>query len=117
MIEHVAFVMYPVTDMERAAAFYERGLGLRRDGLDSPVWIEFDVAGTTFGIGNFEQVGKPGTANALAIEVADMDAVRARLTEQGFTASEPYELPNCFLSVVQDPDGNNVWLHKRKAAS
>lgn len=114
MIKHVAFVMYPVTDIDRAAAFYENALGLQRDGLASPYWIEYGIDGTTFGIGNFEQVGKPGTANGLAIEVGDMDAVRARLREHGFDATEPHELDNCSLSVVQDPDGNSVWLHKRK---
>ena len=114
MIEHVAFVMYPVTDMARAAAFYEDGLGLRRDGLASDYWIEYDVAGVTFGIGNFEQVGKPGTANALAIEVDDVAAFRKQLADRGYTATQPHDLTNCLISVVHDPDGNNIWLHQRK---
>jgi predicted enzyme related to lactoylglutathione lyase len=114
MIKHVAFVMYPVTDIHRAAEFYENGLGLKRGELSSDFWIEFDIDGQTLGIGNFEQVGKPGTANSLALEVADIQAMRSRLSEHGHAASEPHELPNCFLSVVSDPDGNNVWLHQRK---
>lgn len=115
MIDHLAFVMYPVTDMTRAAEFYEKALGLKRSGLESGYWIEYDIAGQTLGIGNFEQVGKPGSANALALEVDDVHAMASRLREQGFDVTEPHDLTNCFLSVVKDPDGNGIWLHQRKS--
>ena len=113
-LKNVAFVMYPVTDMERAIAFYRDALGLRQDGLDNTFWVEFDVAGTTFGIGNFEQVGKPGTAQSLAVEVDDMAAARAELAQRGVESSEPFETPVCFISMISDPDGNQVCLHQRK---
>ncbi len=112
----IAFVMYPVTDMERAVAFYQDVLGLRKSGIDQPYWVEFEVAGTTFGVGNFEQVGKPGTAQSLALEVADMTQFRAALTRGGVESSEPYETPICFISAVRDPDGNQIWLHQAKAS-
>lgn len=113
-VKRMAFVMYPVTDLARATAFYEQTLGLKKDGLDNPVWVKFDVAGTTFGIGNFEQVGTPGTAASLALEVDDIQAMRADLAGKGVQASEPHELPNCWLSALSDPDGNKVWLHQLK---
>lgn len=113
-VKRMAFIMYPVTDMARAAQFYEETLGLRKGGLDNQVWIEFDVDGTTFGIGNFEQVGTPGTAASLALEVDDIRAMRAALAGKGVEASEPHELPNCWVSVLTDPDGNRVWLHQLK---
>ncbi len=83
----IAFIMYPVTDMARAIAFYQDVLGLQKSGIDQPYWVEFEVAGTTFGVGTFEPAGKPGTAQSLAVEVADMtqfraDAQRARLRIQ-----------------------------------
>lgn len=111
----IAFIMYPVTDMARATAFYQDALGLKKDGLASDFWVEFDVAGTTFGIGNFEQVGTPGSAQSLAIEVPDIEAFRKTLAERGLEASEPHDLANCRISVVRDPDGNQVWLHQLKA--
>ncbi len=111
----IAFSMYPVTDMPRAIAFYRDVLGLKQEGLESAFWVEFDVDGTTFGVGNFEQVGTPGTAQSLALEVADVKAFRASLAERGVEAGEPHELTNCWISVVRDPDGNQVWLHQRKA--
>ncbi len=108
--------MYPVTDVPRAVAFYRDVLGLRLDGLASEYWTEFDVAGTTFGVGNFEQVGKAGTAQSLALEIDDLAGFRTALTAKGVESTEPHELANCAISVVQDPDGNQVWLHEKKCA-
>ena len=73
-VKHVAFTMYPVTDVPRAVAFYRDGLGLTQAGLNTDFWVEFDVGGSTFGVGNFEQVGTAGTAQSLAIEVDDVAA-------------------------------------------
>ena len=110
----VAFVMYPVTDMPRAVAFYRDVLGLTKSGLESDFWVEFDVDGVTFGIGNFEQVGEPGSAQSLALEVTDMAAARAELEKRCAESSEPFETKICFISVVRDPDGNQIWLHQSK---
>ena len=110
----VAFTMYPVTDMARAVAFYRDEIGLTPTDYASDYWSEFDVGGATFGIGNFEQVGKPGTGASLALEVDDIAAAHARLVDRGVTISAPHELTNCWLSVVHDPDGNQVWLHQKK---
>ncbi len=112
----IAFVMYPVTDMERAVRFYTDVVGLHKSGLEIPYWVEFDVAGTTFGIGNFEQVGTPGTAGSLALEVADMASARAALATHGVETSDPFETPVCFISGFSDPDGNRITLHQAKAA-
>ena len=113
-VSNIAFTMYPVTDMPRAVAFYRDGLGLKQDGLASDFWVEFDVAGSTFGVGNFEQVGTPGAAQSLALEIADLAAYRAELSARGVESTEPHELTNCRISVVRDPDGNQVWLHEAK---
>lgn len=106
--------MYPVTDMPRALAFYRDGLGLREGDMHGDYWVEFDIAGATFGIGNFEQVGKAGTANSLAIEISGLDDYRKTLAERGIEATEPHELQNCRIALVRDPDGNQIWLHERK---
>jgi predicted enzyme related to lactoylglutathione lyase len=52
----------------------------------------------------------------LALEVADLPAFREALTAKGFAVSEPHDLGKCRISVVSDPDGNQVWLHQRKTA-
>ncbi|MBV9408464.1 MAG: VOC family protein [Candidatus Eremiobacteraeota bacterium] len=115
MAKAIAFTMYPVTDVPRAVAFYE-ALGLTKGGLDFDAWVEFDIGGGTFGIGSFEQCGTPGTAQSLAIEVEDIQALRASLAARGIDVSEPHDLPNCHISMATDPDGNRVWLHQLKSA-
>jgi predicted enzyme related to lactoylglutathione lyase len=114
-VDHVAFIMYPVTDMPRAVAFYADGLGLQKAGIESDFWVEFEVAGTTFGIGNFEQVGTPGSAQSFALEVQNLDGFRTTLSGRGVEASEPHDLTNCRISLVRDPDGNQIWLHQSKS--
>jgi predicted enzyme related to lactoylglutathione lyase len=113
-VSAIAFTMYPVTDMERAKAFYRDALGLAPGGIETPYWFEFDVAGGTFGIGSFEQVGKPGTAQSLALEVPDLAALRASLAARGIEVAEPHDLEWCWIAVVADPDGNTIWLHQSK---
>ena len=113
-IARIAFTMYPVTDMARAVAFYTDVLGLKKTDFATAFWVEFDVAGSTFGIGNFEQVGKAGTAQSLALEVDDMSAFRTMLAERGHASSEPFETKVCWISMLRDPDGNQVVLHQSK---
>jgi len=105
-ITGVAFTMYPVTDVPRAVAFYQDVLGLTKTDFATDFWVEFDVAGSTFGVGNFEQVGKAGSAQSLALEVSDMTAFRKMLSERGHDSSEPFETKVCWISMVRDPDGN-----------
>jgi predicted enzyme related to lactoylglutathione lyase len=113
-VSGIAFAMYPVTDMPRSLAFYREVLGLKPSGLNWESWVEFEVGGATFGIGDFEQVGKPGTAQSLALEIADLPGFRKLLSERGVESSEPHETPLCFISMVSDPDGNQIWLHQSK---
>jgi len=49
-IAEIAFIGYPVTDVERARGFYEGILGLspsRTFGGDDRLWIEYDLGPTT----------------------------------------------------------------------
>jgi predicted enzyme related to lactoylglutathione lyase len=116
-IKGVAFTAYPVTDVARAVAFYSEGIGLTKSGIDADFWVEFDVDGVTFGVGNFPQIGTPGTAQSFAIEVSDMAEMRADLSKKGIESTEPFETLVCFISVVKDPDGNQLFLHQGKSAS
>jgi predicted enzyme related to lactoylglutathione lyase len=112
----IAFTMYPVSDLPRAVAFYNGVLGLPKAGIDSDFWVEFEAGGATFGIGNFEQAGTPGSAQSLALEVADLAGFRRTLGERGVESSEPFETPICWISTTTDPDGNRVYLHQAKRA-
>ncbi len=111
----IAFTMYPVTDVARAFAFYRDKLGLRQEGMNEAWWVEFDVGGATFGVGDVPDNGTPGSAQSLILEVDDMKSFRALLTQRGVESSEPHHTPyDCSISKVQDPDGNTVWLHQKQ---
>ena len=114
-VQHLAFIMYPVSDLARSVAFYRDVLGLTPGELATEHWVEFDLGGATFGLGAFEQVGTPGTAQSLALEVADMAGFRETLKGHGVESTEPFETPVCFISMIKDPDGNGVCLHALKS--
>ncbi|MDQ2865998.1 MAG: VOC family protein [Candidatus Eremiobacteraeota bacterium] len=114
MISSIAFIMYPVTNMQRANEFYRDALGLTEGELSNEHWKEFQIGEGTFGIGDFAQVGTAGTAQSLALEVADLSAFIEDLSRRGIEATEPHDLPFCKISVVHDPDGNQIWLHQSK---
>lgn len=113
-VSAIAFTMYPVTDLARAKTFYHDALGLEPGGVATDYWFEFAVAGGTFGIGSFPQVGTPGSAQSLALEVPDLATLRASLATKGIVVDEPHELEWCSIAVVRDPDGNSIWLHQTK---
>ena len=52
---------------------------------------------------------------SVGLEVENYDATIARLKEKGVPfAMETMETPVCHLCVVTDPDGNSLFIHKRK---
>jgi len=117
MIKDMAFVAYSVQDVPRAVAFYRDTVGLKPSTSDfGEHWFEFEVGGTTFGIGNGESIGiKPGSQFSAAFEVDDVKAVRERLKADGVEITEIFESPVCWSCFATDPDGNRFALHQRKS--
>jgi predicted enzyme related to lactoylglutathione lyase len=118
-VKEFAFVFYPVTDVARARSFYEGLLGLKIgfqvEFSPGQWWVEYDVAGQALAISN-AMPGKP--ASALALEVVDLDAALAAVKSSGTTISQDLmEFKPCRMFIVQDPDGNEITLHQRKATA
>jgi predicted enzyme related to lactoylglutathione lyase len=116
MIKDVAFFAYSVRDVPAAIAFYRDVIGLKPSAMFSEHWAEFDVGSVTFGIGNGEPLGMaPGTSFGAMFEVDDIAAERERLLKAGVKASDVHESPVCFSVFVEDPEGNKLGIHQRKA--
>jgi predicted enzyme related to lactoylglutathione lyase len=117
-INNIAFVGIPVTDMERARAFYEDVLGLKiADQMMGGQWIEYVVGDDTLAIANVGEQWTPsdeGTAAALEVENFN-EAIKRLKDRQVPFAAESLETPCCHMAVVQDPDGNKLIIHKLKA--
>ncbi len=117
MITEVAFTAFRVTDLPRARAFYEGVLGLTVSAEYGGVWIEYEIGAGTFVIQTITPDAPSGNRGAIAFEVDDLDATVETLQ----AADTPFvmatnESPICRFTMVTDPDGNPVMLHKRKSA-
>jgi len=116
MFDRVAFTMFQVEDATRARAFYEELLGLTR-GLASPegTWTEYDLPGGgclalfRHPAGTFA----PSGGASLAFEVADLDALNARLQAAGVRyLGDVVRGPRCRMSNILDSEGNGIILHQ-----
>ena len=117
MITEIAFTGTPVTDIQRARAFYEGVLGLKPT-MESAGgnWVEYTLGTGTFAIGAYGDVWRPSSeGTCAAFEVDDLDAEVARLKSKGITFStDTTDTPVCRFAILSDPDGNNLMLHKRR---
>lgn len=122
-------IVVPVSDVDRAKAFYSEQLGFNVD-VDHRAGESFRVVqltppgsacSITIGVG-LSQVA-PGTYQGLHLVVDDIEAARAELVGRGVEVSEPFHFGaegqtpglhptrddyGTFLSLA-DPDGNG-WL-------
>jgi predicted enzyme related to lactoylglutathione lyase len=115
----IAFTGIPVTDMKRARVFYEGQLGLKPSPeFSEGVWIEYEIGPDTLAIGSVGEQWKPSSdGTSVAIEAEDFDAAIASLKKAGVRFdAEDIQSPVCRMAVVQDPDGNNIIIHKLKGA-
>jgi catechol 2,3-dioxygenase-like lactoylglutathione lyase family enzyme len=116
----IAFVGYPVTDLDRARDFYGRVLGLECI-MDHPIddslrWIEYAVGDSAIAISNaWAPSGQSGPGAAL--DVADIDAAVAHLRSEGVTfRTEVLASPSCRFVGIADPDGNDLTIHQHQPA-
>lgn len=116
MIDEIAFVAYPATDMKRAQEFYSKILGLRETANWENVWIEYEIGSGALAITSCIPLLKPGASGAaVGLEVRDLDALLAGLKKMGVTSvSDPFDTPVCRSAIIKDPDANPIILHQRK---
>ena len=119
-IQRLAFVGIPVTDVTRARGFYEGVLGLSvADEMMGGQWIEYDLSNNTLAIASVGPQWTPSDqGTGAALEVDDFEgAVKELKNQQIPFAVEPFESPCCRMAIIQDPDGNNIVIHKLKPES
>ena len=93
MITSIAFTAYPVSNMERARAFYKHVLGLHVSHNYKDVWVEYDIAGSTFAITTSEMGHAPGAKGAVvAFEVSDIDAFVLKMKERAVSRGPESDL-------------------------
>lgn len=115
MIKSIAFTVYPVRDMARSRSFYEGVLGLRSDYNFQDMWVEYGLGDSTFAITTTDMGHTPGAKGAvIAFEVENMDDFVNTLKEKSITlVVDTFSTPVCKIAVIEDPDGNQITIHKR----
>jgi predicted enzyme related to lactoylglutathione lyase len=105
MIQGLRTVIYPVTQLTEATAWYRQVLA-KAPYFEEPFYVGFEVGGFELGL---VPDGTPGTAGATAYwGTADVAAEVARLTQLGATVEMPVTDVGGDIKVatVRDPYGN-----------
>lgn len=111
------FIALQVRDLERAAAFYEQRLGLRRAPASPPGAVVFATEPIPFAVreplpGTDLDAGPLGLGVALWLRAGDSKALHDRLAGQGVPiVTEPFDSPFGRTFVVRDPEGYAVTIH------
>jgi uncharacterized protein YndB with AHSA1/START domain/predicted enzyme related to lactoylglutathione lyase len=108
---------FMVKDAPRAIAFYRDVLGLE------PVTVYSGDRGAEYVLPDGSDFGLWGgggpipfqPSNGILFAVDDLDAAVAALKARGIPILMQNETPNCFMASIADPEGNSIFLHKRKA--
>ena len=108
------FVMFQVSDLARAAAFYRETLGLPQEVYsEEPPWAEFNCGNVTLSL-NGGVKPEEIAGGTIALAVKDVQAAYTELKSKGARITgEPVDYGVCQAFQVLDPDGNTVILHRR----
>jgi predicted enzyme related to lactoylglutathione lyase len=106
-------VQVPVSDVDRAKAFYVDQVGFTADHdhrvSDEMRFVQLTPPGSGCSIAIGTGLGhsmSPGSVEGLTLVVDDADAARAELIERGVEAGEVQEFPWGRFVFFSDPDGN-----------
>ena len=105
-------VQVPVTDVDRAKAFYTEKVGFHADHDervgDAIRFVQLTPSGSacSIALGTGLSDMPPGSVRGLQLVVPDIHAARAELVERGVDVSEVQEFDWGSFVFFSDPDGN-----------
>jgi catechol 2,3-dioxygenase-like lactoylglutathione lyase family enzyme len=105
-------VAVPVTDVDRAKAFYTDQIGFNLDHdhqvADGLRFVQLTPPGSACSISIGEGItdAAPGSVRGLQLVVDDVEATRADLASRGVDAGEVQDFPWGRFLFFSDPDGN-----------
>lgn len=105
-------VAIPVTDVDRAKAFYEQaGFNADHDHKvsDEIRFVQLTPPGSacSIALGKGVTDAEPGSVKGMQVVVTDIIAARGELAERGIEVSEVEEYPWGRFVFFADPDGNS----------
>ena len=105
-------VSVPVTDVDRAKAFYVDQVGFNPDHdyqvTDELRFVQLTPPGSACSIVIGQGITEvaPGSQTGLQVVVEDVEAIRAELAARGVETTEVDKQPWGWFSYFRDPDGN-----------
>jgi predicted enzyme related to lactoylglutathione lyase len=105
-------VAIPVSDVDRAKAFYTEKAGFNADHdrtvSDEVRFVQLTPPGSacSIALGKGLVDAEPGSVKGMQLVVSDIHAARAELAERGVEVSEVQEFPWGSFVFFSDPDGN-----------
>jgi catechol 2,3-dioxygenase-like lactoylglutathione lyase family enzyme len=105
-------VAVPVSDVDKAKAFYVDQVGFHLDHdhqvTDDLRFVQLTPPGSgcSISIGTGITDAVPGSVKGLQLVVADVEAARAQLTARGVAVGEVQDVPWGRFVFFGDPDGN-----------
>src|SRR5215218_6835624 len=102
----------PVSDVDRAKAFYVEQIGFNADHdhrvSDDLRFVQLTPPGSgcSIAIGTGVIDTPPGSVQGLQLVVADIEAAHAQLAERGVEVSDVQDFPWGRFVFFKDPDGN-----------
>lgn len=104
-------VALPVSDVDRAKAFYEK-LGFNADHDETPGegirFVQLTPPGSACSIAVGQGIidAEPGSVRGVQLVVSDIEAAHAHLKENGVDVSDVHRFPWGNFVFFEDPDGN-----------
>lgn len=114
----IELIAFPVTDIDRAKAFYVDQVGFVLDHDMSPTddirFVQLTPPGSACSIafGKGVSTMQPGTQNAVQIVVPSATAAYEHLTANGVECNEPVDEGWGLFVYFSDPDGNEWALQE-----
>jgi predicted enzyme related to lactoylglutathione lyase len=108
----IELVAIPVTDVDRAKAFYTEKVGFNADHdhrvSEEVRFVQLTPPGSacSIALGTGISQSQPGSVQGIQMVVSDINAARAELLERGVQVSEVQEFAWGSFVFFSDPDGN-----------
>src|ERR1044071_5504788 len=108
----IELIAVPVSDVDRAKAFYVDQVGFNADHdhvvSDEMRFVQLTPPGSgcSIAIGKGIMETEPGSVQGLQLLVSDIEAAHAHLAERGVEVSDVQDFPWGMFVFFSDPDGN-----------
>ena len=112
MIDKIAYIWYPTTNMDRAVIFYQDLLGFKLL-FKGEEWSEFDIAGQRLALCRVDTIRSGQTSPGVSFMAKPIEQAIETLSRKGVSFVEELKVyPYGKLVRFQDPDGNILGLYE-----